>query len=90
MDWQMRAIIIIGVHLIGAIITLIIFYKTGEFEEAVRHGDGIYWALPSDVVFHALVLWEIHLLLYIICSIDMFINDFFYKKYMEDESKEEI
>lgn len=85
MDWQMRAVIVIGVHLIGAIITLIIFYKTGEFEEAVKHGDGIYWALPSDVVFHALVLWEIHLFLYIICSIDMFINDFFYKKYSRDE-----
>lgn len=56
MSVEIRALIVIGVHLIGAIITLIIFYKTGEFEEAVRHGDGIRWALPSDVAFHALVL----------------------------------
>lgn len=81
----MKAFLVIGIHLIGAIITLIIFYKTGEFEEAVKHGDGIYWALPSDVVFYALVLWEIHLLLYIMCSIDVLINDFFYKKYSNDK-----
>lgn len=85
MDITMRAIIVIGIHLIGAIITLIVFYKTGEFEEAAKHGDGIYFATPSDVVFHALVLWEIHLFLYIICSVDMLIDDFFYKKYKRNK-----
>lgn len=68
-------------HIVGAIITLIIFDKNGEFEYAAKHGDGIYFALPSDVVFHALVLWEFNLLLYIIITIDIYINNFFYKKY---------
>ena len=89
MSIEMRAVIVFGIHLIGAVITLIIFYKTGEFEEAVSHGDGIYWALPSDVVFHALVLWEFHLFLFVICSIDILINDFFYKKYSNDEEKQQ-
>lgn len=89
MNIGMRALIAVGIHLIGAVITLIIFYKTGEFEEAVKHGDGIYWVLPSDVVFHALVLWEFHLLLFVICSIDRLINDFFYKKYSNYEEKQQ-
>ena len=89
MSIETRALIAVGIHLIGAVITLIIFYKTGEFEEAVRRGDDIYWALPSDVVFHALVLWEFHLFLFVICSIDILINDFFYKKYGNDEEKQQ-
>ena len=89
MSIETRVLIAVGIHLIGAVITLIIFYKTGEFEEAVKHGDGIYWASPSDVVFHALVLWEFHLLLFVICSIDILINDFFYKKYSNDEEKQQ-
>ena len=36
MSIETRALIAVGIHLIGAVITLIIFYKTGEFEEAVR------------------------------------------------------
>ena len=64
-------------------------YNSPEFEKAVKHGDGIYWALPSDVVFHALVLWEFHLLLFVICSIDILINYFFYKKYSNDEGKQQ-
>lgn len=84
MSIEMRALTVISVHIIGAIITLIVFYKTGEFEEAVKHGDGIYWATPSDVVFQALVMWELLLLLYIMCSIDSFINMFFYKLYRKE------
>ena len=62
----MKALIVIGIHVIGAIITLIIFYKNGEFERAAKYGDGIRFALPSEVVYHALVMWELHFLLYII------------------------
>ena len=86
MDILTRALIVIGIHVIGAIIALIIFYKTGEFEDAAKNGNGIYSATPSDVVFMALVLWEVLLLLYIITSIDELINNFFYRKYTNDES----
>jgi len=88
MDWKMRALIVIGIHVIGAIITLIAWYKDGTFEWHAKNGDGYYWAAPSDVVFHAVVAWEIHLLLYIICTIDELIDDFFYKKYEEDKDEE--
>ena len=80
-----KALIIIGIHIIGAIVTLIIFHKTGEFEAAAKQGNGIYSATPSDVVFMALVLWEILLFLYIITAIDSTINDFFYKKYVDGD-----
>ena len=75
--------IVIAFHFIGAIIALIIYYKTGEFEEAAKHGDGIYRATPSDVVFRALVLWEFELLLMIFCSIGYAIDEFFRNKYEE-------
>jgi len=84
MSIEMRAFTVISIHIIGAIITLIVFYKTGEFEEAVKHGDGIRFATPSDVVFQALFMWEILLILYIMFSIDSCINKFFYKLYRKE------
>lgn len=75
--------IVIGFHFIGAIITLIIFYKTGEFEAAAKYGDGIRWATPSDVVFYALVLWEFLLFLFVIDSIENAIDEFFRSKYIK-------
>jgi len=75
MDWKMKAIIVLVTHIIGAIIALIVFYKTGEFEEAATHGDGIRFATPSDVVFAALFIWEMYFLLYIFCCIDIFIEN---------------
>lgn len=85
MSVETRALIAISIHLIGAIITLIIFYKTGIFEDAVKNGDGIRKASPTDVVFHALLLWELHLLLCIAWLISALINNFFYKKYNENK-----
>ena len=75
--------IVIGFHFIGAIITLIIFYKTGAFEAAAKQGDGIRWATPSEVVFHALVLWEFLLFLFVIVSIENAIDEFFRNKYIK-------
>lgn len=75
--------IVIGFHFIGAIITLIIFYKTGEFEAAAKYGDDIRWATPSDVVFYALVLWEFLLFLFVIGSIENVIDEFFRNKYIK-------
>lgn len=72
---------VIGFHLVGAIITLIIDYKNGTFEQAAKHGDGIRSATPSDVVFNALVLWEFELLLFIFDSIGYVIDKFFRNRY---------
>lgn len=75
--------IVIGFHLIGSVIALIIFYKIGEFEAAAKYGDGIRTATPSDVVFHALVLWEFLLFLFVIVSIENAIDEFFRNKYIK-------
>lgn len=50
--------VLLGIHLIGAIGMLIKHYKDGTFEWAAEHGDGIRFARPSDVVFEDLFLWE--------------------------------
>lgn len=80
------------IHIIGAIITLIVLYKNGTLEDAAKNGDGFYTATPADVVFGALFLWEIYLLLLIICSIDAFIDDFFRNKFCgkEEENNEMV
>lgn len=62
-------------HMIGAIMTLIIFYENGIFKEAAERGDGIRFARPSDVIFYAVVLWEFLFLIYLITLIEEVINN---------------
>ena len=73
--------IIFIVHIIGGIVTMFVHHKNGEFKEAAKNGDGIWFATPVDVVFLDLVAWEIQLLLFIIIMIDLGVNKLFDKKY---------
>ena len=76
-----KILIVFLIHIIGAIVTIIIHYKNGTFEYAAKHGDGIRFANPSDVIFQDLFLWEFNLLIFVFFSIDGFINYIFDKKY---------
>lgn len=78
-------LLMIIVHIIGAIITFIVLYKNGTLEDAAKNGDGIYSATPSDLVFVVLFLWEIYILFLIIASIGELIDDFFRNKFCEKE-----
>ena len=44
-------VLFVIVHIIGAIITIIIHCKNGTMEAAIKYGDGIRLARPSDVIF---------------------------------------
>ena len=46
-----KILIVVLIHIIGVIVTMIIHYKNGTFEYAAKHGDGIRFANPSDVIF---------------------------------------
>ena len=76
-----KILIVVLIHIIGAIVTMIIHYKNGTFEYAAKHGDGIRFANPSDIIFQDLFLWEFNLLIFVFFSIDGFINYIFDKKY---------
>ena len=75
-------ILILAIHLIGAIITLFIYCKNGTMEDAAKHGDGIRWATPSDVVYMAFVFWEFNLFLFLFFMLpESLINNYFRNKY---------
>ena len=75
-------ILILVIHLIGAAITLFIYCKDGTMEYAVKHGDGIRIAAPSDVVFEAFVWWEFELFLFLFFILpEYLINGYFRNKY---------
>lgn len=76
-----KILIVFLIHIIGAIATMIIHYKNGTFECDEKHGDGIRFANPSDVIFQDLFLWEFNFLIFVLFSIDNFINYIFDKKY---------
>lgn len=62
-------------HIIGAIIAIIYCWKSGIFSDSAKYGDGIRWALPSDILFECLVLWEINLFVYTLYRIENWFND---------------
>lgn len=72
--------IILAIHTIGAIIAMIIHHKNKTFEYASKHGDGIRFAKPSDIIFLDCFVWEILLLLFIMDSIETKMNNNFCKK----------
>lgn len=51
-------LMMIVIHIIGAVITMFIHYKDGIFEQAAKYGDGIRYAKPSDVIVQDLIIWE--------------------------------
>lgn len=52
-------IILLLIHAFGGIFYLIKNCKNGNMEYAVKHGDGIRFAQPCDIVFDCIILWEI-------------------------------
>ena len=81
MDKITLLLIILTIHIVGAIIAMIIHHKNKTFEYASKHGDGIRFARPSDIIFLDCVVWEILLLLFIMDSIETKMNNNFRKKY---------
>lgn len=73
----MKVLIIILIHISGAILAIIFHYKDGTFEWASKNGDGIRFSTPCDIVFDDVFLWEIEFLLFIIEQVEMKINNFF-------------
>lgn len=65
------------IHLVGATIAIIIHKLDGTFEYAAKNGDGIWTARPSDVLFQDIVLWEIFFIVFLIDSVDEWINGLF-------------
>lgn len=87
----LMVVIVIGIHLIGGIIAILIHYKNGTMEYASKYGDGIRFAKPSGVIAIDLILWEISLLLWFMDFIADTINNHFEKKYKltkEEDSNE--
>ena len=78
---MLLALSIILIHIVGAISTIIIHCKNGEFEWAAKHGDGVRFALPSDIIFMCLFYWEIWFILFVFTSIENTIDNYFKKKY---------
>lgn len=76
-----KIMVILLVHIIGAIVSLVWDLKVGNFEYAIKHGDGVRIATPADIVFYDVCLWEFKFLVYALELILYSINNMFYKKY---------
>lgn len=72
-----KEILIIALHLIGAIITIFIHYKDGTLKQAAEHGDGIRYAKPSDVIVQDLIMWEFLLMFSMLDYAGNEINNYF-------------
>ena len=81
MDKNVLLILLVVGHIIGAIVTIIVHYKTGVFKDAAKNGDGIRIANPSDVLIQDLIVWEFLLLMDIFCFFENLIDCFFHKLY---------
>ena len=85
----MYGLIFLLLHLIGAIITLIIFCKNGTMKDAALNGDGFETSTPSDIVFMAFVVWEIMFVFYTRVSIVEAIDNYFREKYRGEDNDNE-
>lgn len=72
-------VILMSIHIIGAIITIIIHCRDGTMEYASKYGDGFRFAKPSDVIFQDCLLWEIQLVIHTITFVEDYINSQFSK-----------
>lgn len=80
----MNSLILITVHIIGVITTLIIHCKNGTMEAAIKYGDGIRLARPSDVIFIDCVSWEVLWLMKAVDNVDYYINRKFEEYFMDN------
>ena len=83
------SVIMVGIHLIGGVIAILIHCKDGTIEYASKYGDGIRFAKPSDTVMLDLALWEILLLLWFMDFIADTINSYFKRKYIQNKTGEQ-
>lgn len=72
----MFAIILILIHIIGAVAAIIVHYQNGTFEWVSKYGDGIRIATPADIVFVDLFLWELIFLAFVMSAVGTLINGF--------------
>lgn len=71
-------LILLSIHLIGALITIIWDVITGKFKEVVQNPSG---DTPATLLFMDFAVWEIILPMMIVCGIADGINKLFEKKY---------
>lgn len=74
-------VVLMSIHIIGAIITIIIHCRDGTIEHASKYGDGFRFAKPSDVIFQDCLLWEIQLVIHTIIFVEDYINSKFSKHF---------
>lgn len=72
-------VVLMSVRIIGAAIAIYIHCRDGTMEQALKHGDGVRWAKPSDVIFQDCLLWEVQLIIYMMSFIEDSINSQFSK-----------
>ncbi len=77
-------VLFVMVHIIGAIITIIIHCKNGTMEAAIKYGDGIRLARPSDVIFIDCASWEVLWLMKTVDNVDYYINRKFEEYFMDN------
>lgn len=73
------------IHIIGAITTIIIHCKNGIMEAAIKYGDGIRLARPSDVILMDCTIWEILILIRILDNVSYYINRKFEEYFDQNE-----
>ena len=77
-------VLFVMVHIIGAIITIIIHCKNGTMEAAIKYGDGIRLARPSDVIFIDCASWEVFWLMKTVDNVYYYINRKFEEYFMDN------
>lgn len=80
MDKNILLLVILIFHIIGAIITIFIHHRNGTLKLVAKHGDGIRYAKPSDVIVQDLIMWEFLLMFSAIDYTGNEINDYFDKE----------
>lgn len=76
-------IIFFVIHVIGTIATIEFHYKNGTLEWASKHGDGVRFSTPADVIMNDCICWEVYLLMRIIDFITDYINIIFENNFKE-------
>ena len=74
-------VILMSIHIIGAIITIVVHCRDGTMKYSSKYGDGFRFAKPSDVIFQDCLLWEIQLVVNTLIFMEDYINSQFSKRF---------
>lgn len=77
MNKETLFLMMIVIHIIGAIFHVVVHHKTGVLKQAAKHGDGIRYAKPSDIIVMDCVAWEFTLLMSLLMYVGEAINDYY-------------